>query len=428
MKLKRKIISLILTITLSLSIGSNVFAAEATTAPNITATAAVAIDASTGEIIYSKNLDSKVYPASTTKLLTALILTQLKKPNDILTYTASAKAQPSASLNIDRRPLIPGEKITAATTLNSMLIYSANDMAEMIAGNLIGNTTLNVSNTNKQFAILMNNEVSKLGLKNTHFATPNGLHDPNHYTTAYDMGIIGKNAFANTEILNAVETKNYVFKTEDGVQIPIQNRNKLILNNSPLYDSTCLGGKTGFTSQAGDCLVAIFNRDGRKIIGVVMHSTVDSADTQSFKDMEAMINYSYSINNTNLYSADDTVSTKTLSYKPFVFFGPTKTIEVPLKVNKNVQYYKNDINDKEKTTSISLNTKNPWDLKQNTSIGTFTLNERGVTKKFDLYTNISTSNLIKQNALLYAATVAGLIAVIALILTLGLKFRKRNIY
>jgi D-alanyl-D-alanine carboxypeptidase len=428
MKLKRKIISLILTITLSLSIGSNVFAAEATTAPNITATAAVAIDASTGEIIYSKNLDAKVYPASTTKLLTALILTQLKKPNDILTYTASAKAQPSASLNIDKRPLIPGEKITAATTLNSMLIYSANDMAEMIAGNLIGNTTLNVSDTNKQFSILMNNEVSKLGLKNTHFATPNGLHDPNHYTTAYDMSIIGKNAFANTEILNAVETKNYVFKTEDGVQIPIQNRNKLIFNNSPLYDSTCLGGKTGFTSQAGDCLVAIFNRDGRKIIGVVMHSTVDSADTQSFKDMEAMINYSYSINNTNLYSADDTVSTKTLSYKPFVFLGPTKTIEVPLKVNKNVQYYKNDINDKEKTTSISLNTKNPWDLKQNTSIGTFTLKERGVTKKFDLYTSISPSALMKQNALLYAGTVVGLIAVIALIATLGLKFRKRNRY
>jgi D-alanyl-D-alanine carboxypeptidase len=428
MKLKRKIISLILTITLSLSICSNVFAAEATTAPNITATAAVAIDASTGEIIYSKNLDAKVYPASTTKLLTALILTQLKKPNDILTYTASAKAQPSASLNIDKRPLIPGEKITAATTLNSMLIYSANDMAEMIAGNLIGNTTLNVSDTNKQFSILMNNEVSKLGLKNTHFATPNGLHDPNHYTTAYDMSIIGKNAFANTEILNAVETKNYVFKTEDGVQIPIQNRNKLIFNNSPLYDSTCLGGKTGFTSQAGDCLVAIFNRDGRKIIGVVMHSTVDSADTQSFKDMEAMINYSYSINNTNLYSADDTVSTKTLSYKPFVFLGPTKTIEVPLKVNKNVQYYKNDINDKEKTTSISLNTKNPWDLKQNTSIGTFTLKERGVTKKFDLYTSISPSALMKQNALLYAGTVVGLIAVIALIATLGLKFRKRNRY
>jgi D-alanyl-D-alanine carboxypeptidase len=423
MKLKRKIISLILTLTISISISSNVFAAENSAAPNISAKAAVAIDANTGEIIYSKNLDDKVYPASTTKLLTALILTKLKKPNDILTYTPSAKLQPSASLNMDKKPILPGDKITADTALKSMLIYSANDIAEMIAGNLVNDTTSSVSDTNKKFSVLMNNEVSKLGLKNTHFETPNGLHNPDHYTTAYDMSIIGKNAFANKEILDTVKLKNYVFKTENGIQIPIENRNKLILNNLSLYDKTCIGGKTGFTNEAGNCLVAIFNRDGRTIIGVVMHSNSDSADTQSFKDMEAMINYSYSIQPTDLYSSNNNVVTKTLSYKPLVFFGPTKTIEVPLKVNKDVQYYKNDINDKEKSISINLNTKNPWDLKKNTSVGTLALNERGVTKKFDLYTTLSSSDLIKQNKLLYASTAAGVIIIIGLI---ALIVRKKN--
>nr|WP_242950537.1 D-alanyl-D-alanine carboxypeptidase family protein [Clostridium acidisoli] len=423
MKLKRKIISLILTLTISISISSNVFAAENSAAPNISAKAAVAIDANTGEIIYSKNLDDKVYPASTTKLLTALILTKLKKPNDILTYTPSAKLQPSASLNMDKKPILPGDKITADTALKSMLIYSANDIAEMIAGNLVNDTTSSVSDTNKKFSVLMNNEVSKLGLKNTHFETPNGLHNPDHYTTAYDMSIIGKNAFANKEILDTVKLKNYVFKTENGIQIPIENRNKLILNNLSLYDKTCIGGKTGFTNEAGNCLVAIFNRDGRTIIGVVMHSNSDSADTQSFKDMEAMINYSYSIQPTNLYSSNNNVVTKTLSYKPLVFFGPTKTIEVPLKVNKDVQYYKNDINDKEKSISINLNTKNPWDLKKNTSVGTLALNERGVTKQFDLYTTLSSSDLIKQNKLLYASTAAGVIIIIGLI---TLIVRKKN--
>lgn len=421
--MKRKIISLILTLTISISISSNVFAAENSTAPNISAKAAVAIDASTGEIIYSKNLDDKVYPASTTKLLTALILTKLKKPNDILTYTPSAKLQPSASLNMDKKPILPGDKITADTALKSMLIYSANDIAEMIAGNLVNDTTSSVSDTNKKFSVLMNNEVSKLGLKNTHFETPNGLHNPDHYTTAYDMSIIGKNAFANKEILDTVKLKNYVFKTENGIQIPIENRNKLILNNLSLYDKTCIGGKTGFTNEAGNCLVAIFNRDGRTIIGVVMHSNSDSADTQSFKDMEAMINYSYSIQPTNLYSSNNNVGTKTLSYKPLVFFGPTKTIEVPLKVNKDVQYYKNAINDKEKSISLNLNSKNPWDLKKNTAVGTLTLNERGVTKKFDVYTTLSSSDLIKQNKLLYTSTAAGVIIIIGLI---TLIVRKRN--
>lgn len=423
MKLKRKIISLILTLTISISISSNVFAAENSAAPNISAKAAVAIDASTGEIIYSKNLDDKVYPASTTKLLTALILTKLKKPNDILTYTPSAKLQPSASLNMDKKPILPGDKITADTALKSMLIYSANDIAEMIAGNLVNDTTSSVSDTNKKFSVLMNNEVSELGLKNTHFETPNGLPNPDHYTTAYDMSIIGKNAFANKEILNTVKLKNYVFKTENGIQIPIENRNKLILNNLSLYDKTCIGGKTGFTNEAGNCLVAIFNRDGRTIIGVVMHSNSDSADTQSFKDMESMINYSYSIQPTNLYSSNNNVGTKTLSYKPLVFFGPTKTIEVPLKVNKDIQYYKNAINDKEKSISLNLNSKNPWDLKKNTSVGTLTLNERGVTKKFDMYTTLSSSDLIKQNKLLYASTAAGVIIIIGLI---TLIVRKRN--
>ncbi len=420
MKLKRKIISIILTLAISLSITSNVFATEISSAPNITAKAAVAIDASTGEIIYSKNLDGKEYPASTTKLLTALILTESKKPSDILTYTASAKAQPSASLNVDKKAIKVGEKITAQSALNGMLIYSANDIAYMIADNIIGKTNDNISETNTDFSSLMNKKVAKLGLKNTHFVTPNGLHDPNHYSTAYDMSIIGKNAFENKNILYALEQKNYVFQTEDGLKIPIISTNKLILNKLPLYDSTCIAGKTGYTSEAGRCLIAIFNRNGRKIIGVVMNSKIEPSDTLAFKDMEALINYSYSIKDTKLYSANNTLSTKSLSYKPLRFFGPTKTIEIPLKVSKNVEYYKNDVNDKEKTTSTTLTTTNPWKIKSNTSIGTLTLKERGVTKKYNLYTTFSSSDLIKQNILTYVGTVA----IVLVILIICLRIRK----
>ncbi len=422
MKLKRKIISIILTLAVSLSIPSNVFGAENSSAPNLTAKAAVTIDASTGEIIYSKNLDGKEYPASTTKLLTALILTESKKPSDILTYTASAKAQPSASLNVDKKAIKVGEKITANNALNGMLIYSANDIAYMIADNVVGKTNDSIKDTNTDFSLLMNKEVTKLGLKNTHFVTPNGLHDPDHYSTAYDMSIIGKNAFANVTILNALEQKNYVFQTEDGLKIPIISSNKLILNKLALYDSTCIAGKTGFTNQAGRCLVAIFNRNGKKIIGVVMNSKNEPSDTQSSKDMEALINYSYSIKDTKLYSANDIISTKSLSYKPLIFLGPTKTIEIPLKLAKDVEYYKNDVNDKEKTTSTTLASTNPWKMKSNASVGTLTLKERGVTKKYDLYSTFSSSDLIKENIFTYVATAT----VALIIIMLVLRIRKVN--
>lgn len=420
MKLKRKIISIMLTVAISLSLTSNVFATQQNSAPDITAKGAVAIDDTTGEIIYSKNLDGKMYPASTTKLLTALLLTESKKPSDILTYTVSAKAQPSASLNADKKAIKVGEKITASNALNGMLIYSANDIAYMIADNIVGKPNDNISATNTDFSLLMNRKVIKLGLKNTHFVTPNGLHDPNHYSTAYDMSIIGKNAFENKTILNVLEKKSYVFQTEGGTKIPIISSNKLILNNLAIYDKTCIAGKTGYTSEAGRCLVAIFSRNGRKIIGVVMDSKNEPLDLQASKDMEALINYSYSIKSTKLYSKSSTISTKLLSYKPLRFFGPSKTIKVPLKVGKSVDYYKNDVNDKEKTTSITLTKTNPWNIKANTSIGTFTLKERGVTKKYEIYTTFSSTDLLKQNIPIYLATVVILI----IILILGLRIRK----
>ncbi|MDF2503020.1 MULTISPECIES: D-alanyl-D-alanine carboxypeptidase family protein [Clostridium] len=414
--MKRKIISLILTLALSLSIGSTAFAAENSQPPNIVGTAAVAIDAETGEIIYAKNLDSKVYPASTTKLITALILTESKKPGDLLTYTASAKAQPSASINLDKKPLNVGQQMTVENAMKGLLVFSANDIAYMIADNLIGKLDANVSDTNKAFSVLMNKKADSLGLKNTHFVTPNGLHDPDHYTTAYDMSVIAKTAFANKTILNTVKQKEATIST-GGFNIPIENRNKMILEKeTDLYDKTCIGGKTGYTTQAGKCLVSIFNRDGRKIIGVVMNSAYDSQDTQVFKDMESLINYSYSIKSTKLYSSNGTYKSENLSYRPLKFFGPTKTLKVPLTVKENVNYYKNDVNDKEKKLTANISSLDPWKLKAETSVGTLTLTERGITKTYKLYPGVSTSDLIKDNKLLYGGVLVGIIVIIAIII------------
>ncbi|MDD3223593.1 MAG: D-alanyl-D-alanine carboxypeptidase [Clostridium sp.] len=410
----KKKLFLLLTVLLTFSLCSNVYADENTNNLNLTSDSAVSIDAKTGEIICEKNIDKRVYPASTTKLLTALILADSNKNKDIFTYTNSAKLQPSSSINDDKLSINVGDKIKADAVLKSMLIFSANDMAYVIADNLIGNTNASIADTQNNFSKIMNKYVAKFGLKNTHFVTPNGLHDPNHYTTAYDISIIGKNAFENKEILDAVKTKNYDLKLENGKSVQIENRNKLILPNSGLYDSTCIGGKTGFTSEAGECLVSIFNRNGREIIGAVMHSKVTPDGTEAFKDMETLINYSYSVKNTTLYKKNSLYKTEKLSYKSFGFFGPTKTIKVPLLLRDDVNYYKNSTNDNEKAFSVNLNTDNPWSIASKPySVGKLKLTERGVTKEYDLYTTLSKKQLLESNAPLYGVTLTILIIIAA---------------
>lgn len=425
--MKRKIISLILTLSISISIGSTTaFAAENNNAPpKLYAKTAVAIDAQTGEVIYEKNLDDKVYPASTTKLLTALLLVESKKPSDLLTYTPSAKAQPSASINLDKKPLDVGQQMTVDNAMKGLLIYSANDIAYMIADNILGKLNDNVNDTNRDFSVLMNKKVDELALKNTHFVTPNGLHDPNHYTTSYDMSVIAKAAFSNNYILNTIKQKEATITTENGFNIPVENRNKLILDKeTSLYDKTCIGGKTGYTIQAGKCLVAIFDRDGRKIIGVIMNSGYDSEDTLVFKDMENLINYSYTVNYTNVYSSNATYKTETISYKPLKFFGPTKTVKVPLVLKENAKYYKNTLNDKEKKVTDNVSSLDPWKLKEDTSVGNLTLTERGVTKKYKLYPEISTGTLIKDNKLIYGGVLIAIIAAVALLIFIIYKIIK----
>lgn len=423
--MKRKIISLILTLSISLSIGSTSFAAENTQPPKLYAKTAVAIDAETGEVIYEKNLDEKIYPASTTKLLTALLLVDSKKPHDLLTYTPSAKAQPSASINLDKKPLDVGQQMTVDNAMKGLLVYSANDIAYMIADNILGKLDYNVNDTNREFSILMNKKISELGLKNTHFITPNGLHDPNHYSTSYDMSVIAKAAFSNKSILDTVKQPEATITTENGINIPVENRNKLILEKeTSLYDKTCIGGKTGYTKEAGKCLVALFERDGRKIIGVVMNSGYDSEDTLVFKDMKSLIDYSYTINYTNLYSNNATYKTQNISYKPLKFFGPTKNIKVPLILKENAKYYKNNLNDREKKVTDNISSLNPWKLKEDTSVGTLTLTERGITKKYKLYPGVSTSALIGDNKLLYGGVLAVIIAVIAVIIFIIYKIIK----
>lgn len=428
--MRRKFSTLLLSVFFVFSFSTSVFAANADL-PKISGKSAIVIDASTGEIIYAKDIDaSPMYPASTTKLLTALLLAENKKSTDKLTYTQNAYNQPEYSLyNLFGRSKIKvNDTMTAEDVMKALLLFSANDSAYMIADNLAGSPA--------EFANMMNDKIQKLGLKNTHFVTPNGLDTniDNHYTSAYDLGIITKEAFKNPWVKKVMGTQKDKIEVSSGALAYIENRNKLLgqkidtafadkigidLDQVPASNAVSIGGKTGYTAKAGRCLTAVYDKDGRILIGVVLKSVYDAADTYVFNDMAKMINWSYAAKRTPLYKGNTELKTITLKYKPLIFFGPEKEINVPVALKEDAVYYENEINKAEIKTEFQLSDNiKASKLSKDTSIGKLVLKERDATKTYDLYPTVSSKDVMKGNILLYAGGILGIAIAIALVLAI----------
>lgn len=355
----------------------------------ITADKAITIDLDTNEIIYTKNADEKAQPASTTKLMTSLLLSLYNNKTDMLSITDTALSQPSSSVYKDYSlNLSSGDLILADDVMKGLLLHSGNDMATIIAESISGDLD--------SFADLMNEKAEELNMTNTHFSTPSGLdteevlNGKEHYTTAYDLSLLGSYALSDSWILDTASIDSIDLNIDGENSITLVNGNKNLNNNG------CIAGKTGFTTKAGRCLVALYERDNRKILGVVLGSTYEDY----FNDMEKIINYSYNINPKTLYKIGETVDTENLSFKLFKFCGPEINYDVPFIVKDDIYQYSNDINDLE--TKIYLNANiDLWNLSEDTIVGTLTIKERNSTKTFNLYTNITTKNLIKENITVY---------------------------
>lgn len=244
---------------------------EPTVYPGIQAEAAIALDAGSGKILFAKNKDQKMYPASTTKLMTALILAEKKNRSDILTYSSRAKQQEANKLDF-----ASGSKMTAESAMQAMLVFSANDIAYMIGENISGDMP--------QFVELMNKKTASLGLSGTHFANPCGLHSANHYTTAGDLGIIAREVYGNQWIMSTLGMASAHIKNTGGQGIIVYNTNPLLGKDG------CMGGKTGYTSQAGKCLAAYYKKDNRVIISIVLNAPDDEALSE---DMKTIVDWSF---------------------------------------------------------------------------------------------------------------------------------------
>ena len=222
--------------------------------PTVVAQSAALIDSFTGEFLYLKNENAIQYPASSTKILTALLVIEagdLDKP--VTVDISDTKVEPT------KLELQPGEQYTRRQLLYGLMLKSANDVAMTLARDNAGSV--------EAFAEKMTRRAAELGATNSHFANPNGLHDLSHYTTAHDLALIARAAMEQPFFRQLVSTVYYTWKSPKGVVYQLRNHNRLLR-----HFAGCNGLKTGYTRAAQQVLVSSALREGHEVISVVLHT------------------------------------------------------------------------------------------------------------------------------------------------------------
>ena len=354
--------------------------AEENTPLQINAKKAVVLDLDTKEVLYSFNAEEKSQIASTTKLLTALILSENKNKNDELVFSELAKEQESTSVYKDKLPsLAVGDKITA--------------------------------------------DNASLGMENSFFYTPNGLDSDtilkgnNHYSTAYDMALLGIACYNDDWVREAISLKDYTFSTTNGKTAKLTNTNKNLGTNY------CIAGKTGYTTKAGRCLVAIYEKDGHKLVGVILGGDY----TGIFDDMNKLMDYSFNLKKETILPKNQELSKIKIKFKPLKFFGKTCTYEIPVFSKDDITDYNNDFNEKYRTINVNKSNFNSWNLNNSTVVGKVKIQDKSFTENYNLYTNITTKDLINYSKSFYIHTILIFIAIIIFIVFLLFMIRYINL-
>lgn len=316
--------------------------------PQIEGESAILVDMFTGAVLYSKNADKAQYPASITKIMTALLGCENLDPSQKFTMSQSAaygiSDSNSSSIYADT-----GEEFTIEQALMAVMLQSANEMTLAVAELTTGST--------KKFVEQMNLKARQLGCTNTHFNNPNGLPDEIHYTTAADMAKIARAAWFNPTFRKFASTQYYEIPPTNKFAETryLLNRHKMMKNQAYAYNGV-LGGKTGYTEAAGNTLVTYAKNDNTYLVSVVLQSV-----NGAYSDTKALLDYGF--NNFSRTAVKDLPSKKTRhllpaekyvlkDYKDDMLFETRRTASVSLPSGV-------DSNALEKTYSI---TKNPAGL------------------------------------------------------------------
>lgn len=256
--------------------------------PNFTiySDGAILIDSKTGNILAQKDMDKQLYPASTTKILTAIIAIEKLNLDDVL--TASYTAVMSIPSGYSNAGIKEGEQFTVSDLLDMFLIHSANEIGYIFAEHISGSIS--------EFANLMNEKAKELGCKNTHFTNPSGIQDPEHYSTAYDMAQIARYCMKNETFRNIVNKDSCKIAATSlyPEERYFKNTNSLLDPSNRYYYEYAIGVKTGFTSQAKNCLIACSVKDGVELIAVLLGAeATETGLSGRYTDAINLFNYGF---------------------------------------------------------------------------------------------------------------------------------------
>ncbi|MBR3002230.1 MAG: D-alanyl-D-alanine carboxypeptidase [Clostridia bacterium] len=275
---KNKLVAILLICLIIILQSIQTFAAEEL---SINAKAGLIVETNTGKTIYEKEAEKQNYPASVTKILTAILVIENCKLDDVATASKTAISNIPEGYVV--APLYVGEEMKIEDLLYALMLKSANDAAYVLAEHVGGSV--------EGFSDMMNKKAQELGCKNSHFVNPNGIHNENHYTTAYDMYLISNYAMKNETFAKIVSTYKYTlpitnkYKSKDRV---MENTNNFVNPNSKYYNENVKGIKTGTTIQAGNCLITDVSKDGLSFINVVLGANTSSG---KFDETKKMIDY-----------------------------------------------------------------------------------------------------------------------------------------
>lgn len=348
----------------------------ATTEPDfsLNSTSAYLLDVSSGQVLYERNSHEKLYPASLTKVLTAIVVVENAKLDE--TVTISKSAINSVEFGYISSNLKEGEELTVEQLLNILIVSSANDVAVALAEHISGSVD--------NFAILMNETATKIGCTNSNFVNPNGTHNENHYSTAYDLSLIGNYAL-KFDILKEIFAKTSftlpstnLYTSGDRVY---STTNEILLSWNNNYYKYAKGMKTGFTTPAGFCLITYAQKDDLQLLSVVLNS---STSDNRYLETKKILDYGF--NNFSLKKfANKGDIIQTVSVK-----GATKdTKKLNLILNDDLFItVDNDLDLSTVKPQININQKIKAPIIEGTVLGSLSYTVNGITY---------TQNLIAKN-------------------------------
>lgn len=391
---------------------------------NITAPNLILANTDSGKILYERNAEERIYPASITKLMTAILVVEKCQLNDVVTVSENAvKIVPFGYVNAN---LKAGEKLTVDNLLNAMLIPSANDAANVLAEHVGGSI--------EGFSEMMNSKAKELGCTGTNFNNPSGLQEDNHYTTAKDLLLIARSAVKNNTIRTIIGRTSYT--------LPASNKynrvDRILLTTNYMkrkeltkyYYKYCIGAKTGYTEKAKNCVIEFASKDNINLTAIVMGESGKVKGTK-FLDAKQMFEYGFSRYVNKQVAQKDTVFEKIT-----IFNGTkeTRNLATSLKSNINIVVDKdenveiidlknngNDIDKKNIVKNVEYS-KNKAPIQKGEVIGKVTYSYDGEEYKTDIIANGN----VEESKFLQQVIIVSIIVLIILIIYFLIKSKRKQ--